>query len=129
MRAASTRSGLTLLEVLVALVILSLVVSGYLQLVHGAHALVIRSREWSAAVAYAVDGMEQAKLEPTDPRRERREALAAGFRRQVMTSPWRPGLALVTVTVTLPTGGRFALYRLLKSGASRLQAAPGMGPE
>lgn len=129
MRAAGARSGLTLLEVLVALVILNLVVSGYLQLFHEGHELVIRSREWSAAVAYAVDDMERAKLEPTDLPREGTGALPAGYRRQVTTSPWQPGLALITVTVMLPTGGRFELYRLRKAGASRPEAARGVKPE
>lgn len=129
MRASSWRSGLTLLEVLVALVILSLVVSGYLQLFHGGHELVVRSGEWSAAVAYAVDGMEQAKLDPSDPRREGAGALGTGFRRQITTRAWQSGLELVTVTVMLPTGGRFELYRLRNTDASRLQAAPGVGPE
>jgi hypothetical protein len=40
------------------------------------------------------------------------ERLPDGFRRQVSLQPWQPGLDLVTVTVTLPTGGRFDLYRL-----------------
>lgn len=128
MRAVGTRKGFTLLEVLVALVILSMAVVGYLQLFHGGHELVIRSREWSAAVAYAVDGMEQAKREPAEPGGERTEALPGGFRRQTTSRPWRPGLALVTVTVLLPAGGRFDLYRLQESGATAgRQTAPGMG--
>ena len=38
------RRGLTLLEVLVALLILSMVVTGYLELFHGSHLLLARSR-------------------------------------------------------------------------------------
>jgi prepilin-type N-terminal cleavage/methylation domain-containing protein len=106
------RRGLTLLEVLVALVILSLVVVAYLELFHGGQQLVMQSREWSVAVAYAVDGMEQAKLAPAVSPDSRRSALPGGFRRQVTTTPWRPGLALITVTVVLPTGRRFDLRRL-----------------
>jgi len=48
--------GLTLLEVLVALVVLTLVGLGYLQLLHQSHRLVASSREWSDAVVYAEDG-------------------------------------------------------------------------
>jgi prepilin-type N-terminal cleavage/methylation domain-containing protein len=127
-RAIGTRQGFTLLEVLVALVIVSMVVVGYLQLFHGGHELVIRSREWSAAVAYAVDGMEQAKRESAELRGERTEALPGGFQRQITSRPWRPGLALITVMVVLPAGGHFDLYRLQESGAALgRQTAPGMG--
>ena len=101
-----------MLEVLVALVILSLVVVGYLELFHGGQRLVMQSRDWSAAIAYAVDGMEQAKLAPAESPDRRLAALPGGFRRQITTTPWRPGLALITVTVIFPTGRRFDLYRL-----------------
>jgi|HubBroStandDraft_6_1064221.scaffolds.fasta_scaffold45923_3 prepilin-type N-terminal cleavage/methylation domain-containing protein len=101
------RRGLTLLEVLVALLILSMVVTGYLELFHGGHLLLARSRAWSQAIAYAADGMEQAKLGETNP-----AALPGGYRRRVSTSAWGPGLEMMTVTVTLPSGARFDLRRL-----------------
>ena len=101
------RRGLSLLEVLVALLILSVVVAGYLELFHGSHLLLARSRLWSQAVAYAADGMEQAKLGET-----RGVALPGGFRRQVTRAAWMSGLDVVTVTVTLPDGARFDLRRL-----------------
>jgi prepilin-type N-terminal cleavage/methylation domain-containing protein len=106
------RNGLTLLEVLVALVIMSLVAVGYLQLFREGHALVDRSREWSAAVAYAVDGMEQVKAAADTTRAERVDVLPDGFRRQITSRPWQPGLSLITVTVIFPAGGHFDLYRL-----------------
>jgi prepilin-type N-terminal cleavage/methylation domain-containing protein len=101
------RRGLTLLEVLVALLILSLVVAGYLELFHGSHVLLARSRMWSQAIAYAADGMEQVKVgaEPVT-------YLPGGFRRQVTSRPWSAGLQLITVTVILPNGARFNLERL-----------------
>jgi prepilin-type N-terminal cleavage/methylation domain-containing protein len=101
------RRGLTLLEVLVALLILSVVVAGYLELFHGSHVLLARSREWSRAIAYAADGLEQAKLGET-----RAVSLPGGFRRQVTSAMWEPGLDVITVTVTLPDGARFDLRRL-----------------
>ena len=101
------RRGLTLLEVLVALLILSVVVTGYLELFHGGHVLLARSRAWSQAIAYAADGMEQAKLGETNP-----AALPGGYRRRVTTTAWGPGLEMMTVTVTLPSGARFDLRRL-----------------
>jgi len=42
------------------------------------------------------------------------EDLPGGFRRKISASPWRPGLAAVTVTVSLPGGGSFDLQRLLQ---------------
>lgn len=101
------RRGLTLLEVLVALVILSMVVAGYLELFHGSHVLLARSRMWTEAIAYAADGMEQVKVgaEPVTH-------LPGGFRRQVTSRPWTGGLRRVTVTVILPSGARFDLERL-----------------
>ena len=101
------RPGLTLLEVLVALLILSLVVAGYLEVFHGSHLLLARSRVWSQAMTYAADGMEQAKLGDT-----RAVSLPGGFRRQVTSAQWSSGIDMVTVTVTLPDGARFDLRRL-----------------
>ena len=110
----ATARGLTLLEVLVALVILGLVALGYLQLFHGSHRLVASSREWSDAVAYAQDAVERTKLDSLSLRRAAAESLPGGFRRQITSRPWQPGLMLVTVTVFLPGGGRFDLDRLAR---------------
>jgi prepilin-type N-terminal cleavage/methylation domain-containing protein len=117
--------GLTLLEVLVALVVLSLVGLGYLQLFQGSHRLVADSREWSEAVAHAEDAMERAKLGSLSLSTPA-ESLSGGFRRQITSRPWQPGLVLVTVTVFLPAGGRFDLDRL-----ARVERTPraGAGPE
>ena len=116
--------GLTLLEVLVALVILTIVGLGYLQLFHQSHRLVADSREWSAAVLYAQDAMERAKLGSLSPG-ALAESLPGGFRREITRRPWPlegaggadgagGRLVLVTVTVLFPDGGRFELYRLAK---------------
>jgi len=108
--------GLTLLEVLVALVVLSLVALSYLQLFHGSHQLVTASREWSRAVEYAVDAVERAKLGGSSSVDGAAESLPGGFRRQVTSHPWWPTGKLVrlTVTVFLPGGGRFDLDRLAR---------------
>jgi len=101
------RRGLTLLEVLVALIILSMVVAAYLELFHGSHLLLARSRAWSQAIAYAADGMERAKLGDNSA-----VALPGGYRRRVTSARWAAGLDVITVTVTLPNGARFDLRRL-----------------
>lgn len=101
------RRGLTLLEVIVAMLILSVVLAGYLELFHGSHLLLARSRIWAQAVAYAADGMEEAKLDET-----RAVSLPDGFRRRVTAATWAPGIRVITVTVTLPDGSHFDLRRL-----------------
>ena len=126
MKRVCSQRGLTLLEVLVALVVLGLVALAYLQLFHGSHALVVSSREWSQTIAYAEDAMERAKLgsaQPSGP-----EALAGGFRRQVTTRPWQAGLTLVTVTVFLPGEGRFDLDRLARVDATHPGTTLPSGP-
>lgn len=105
--------GLTLLEVMVALVLLSLVALGYLQLFQGSHRLVGDAREWSQAVDYAEDGIERTKLgEPGVL--GTLDSLPGGFRREITSRPWQPGLTLVTVTVFLPGSGRFDLSSLTR---------------
>ena len=103
------RRGLTLLEVLVALVVLSLVGLSSLQLVHQSHGLIGSARRWSDAVAYAQDAMEEAKLGVNAG-----DALPGGYRRQITREQWQPGFDRITVTVFLPGGGQFALNRLVR---------------
>jgi prepilin-type N-terminal cleavage/methylation domain-containing protein len=109
----SDERGLTLLEVMVALVILGMVGLGFLELFHQSHRVVADSRQWLAAVVYAEDAMEQVKLQGTT-NLPAAEDLPGGFRRRISTSPWRTGLAAVTVTVSLPGGGSFDLQRLVQ---------------
>jgi prepilin-type N-terminal cleavage/methylation domain-containing protein len=106
------RDGLALLEVLVALVIVSVLVVAYLRLFQGGHHTFARSREWSEALRYATDAMERAKLAPAGTRPDVTEELPGGWRREVTTGEWQPGIELIKVTVTPPDGGAFALYRL-----------------
>src|SRR3954452_7902008 len=114
MTAMRGRRGLTLLEVMVALMILTLVGLSYLQLFHQSHRIVGDSRQWSRAVEYAEDGMERAKLEGGTAE-ARSEDLPGGFKREVATQPWLTGLRLVEVTVFLPGNARFELRRLLQT--------------
>jgi len=89
-----------------------MVVVGYLRLFQGGHHTFARSREWSEAVGYATDGMERAKLAPPGTRPDATEELAGGWRREIATGEWQPGIELIKVTVTMPDGGAFNLYRL-----------------
>jgi prepilin-type N-terminal cleavage/methylation domain-containing protein len=112
MRMGNTR-GLTLLEVLVALVILSLVGMAYLDLFHQSHRITADSRQWSAAVGYAEDAMERIKLQGV-PAQPTVDDLPGGFKRQISARLWKPGLTVVEVSVALPGGGKFDLDRLVQ---------------
>lgn len=116
------REGLALLEALVALVLLSLLIVGYLRIFQGGHQLFVRSREWSEAAASAADGMERAKLELPGPPSDRVEDLPGGLRRQVTTSSWQRGLVVLRVTVVLPAGGQLDVYRLARAGEAPSEA-------
>ena len=112
------RRGLTLLEVMVALVILGLVVAGYLELFSGALRGAGGAHAWSQAVAYATDGMERAKLEPETCRLGSIDRLPDGFERRCEVRPGRASgadIAFTTlrVVVTFPGGGQYVLERLV----------------
>ena len=107
------RRGLTLLETMVALVILGVVVIGFLEVFQGSTRLSRDSEAWATAVAYAEDGMEVAKLETQ--LRSSHDVLPGGFERSVETRVWRDGIQLVTVRVAMPGGGRVSLDRLIET--------------
>jgi prepilin-type N-terminal cleavage/methylation domain-containing protein len=110
------RDGLTLLETMVALVILGLVVVAYLEVFGASARAAENARSWSRAVTYAEVGMELAKLDLEAALRRGRESLEGGFERWITAEPQGLGLALVTVTVVFPDGGRFTLNRLAEAG-------------
>jgi hypothetical protein len=99
---------------MVALVILGLVVLGYLELFGTTVRAAGSADIWSQAIAYAEDGMERVKLDPGNAVSRGGEALPGGFERHVNAQPWQNGLQHVTVVVTLPGGGQFALGRLVE---------------
>ena len=109
--------GLTLLETMVALVILGVVVVSYLEVFGGALRVAHDARTWSQAVAYAEDGMEELKLAPAGAAAalSAPERLAGGFERRVETRKWADGLVHVTILLTLPGGSRYALEQLVRS--------------
>jgi type II secretory pathway pseudopilin PulG len=96
----------TLLETLVALVVLGLAGVGFLETFQATSRSAGDAEAWVAAVARAEAAMEETKLGtgPTD---------AAAV--DVQPWPGAPGVDLVTVTVALPDGGAFVLRRLVRS--------------
>lgn len=108
------RAGLTLLETMVALVILGLVVLGYLEVFTASSRGTQQAEVWSQAVAYAEDAIEAFKIEP-EAAPLGRQQLEDGFERAVEIRSWEAGLGLVTVTVFLPEGGSFTVNRLFET--------------
>jgi prepilin-type N-terminal cleavage/methylation domain-containing protein len=108
-----SRKGLTLLEVMVALVILSLVATGFLEIFTGALRTSAETRTWAQALLYAEEGQERVGRESRARLLNSEEALGGGFTRRTAIHPWREGVSRATVTVTLPDGERFELHRLV----------------
>lgn len=100
---------MTLLEALVALVVLGLSAAGFLDAFQGTSRSMRDAEAWVRAVGYAEAGMERTKLgAPAE------DSLPPGFGREVRVEPWldATGVRRVTVRVTFPGGGAFVLERL-----------------
>lgn len=108
-----SRAGLTLLEVMVALVILGLVATGFLESFGGALRATAQSRTWAQALVYGEQGQELIKVEGLARARALEARLGGGFSRRVAVLPWQEGVVRATVQVTLPDGSRFDLDRLV----------------
>ncbi len=109
-----SRRGFTLLETMVALVILGLVVLSTVQLLGTTVRANRNVDSWTSAVAYAEEGMEAAKVDLPTMLARGREPLADGFVREVRARPAGEGLQLVSVTVGFPEGGEYTLDRLFE---------------
>lgn len=101
---------MTLLESIVALVILGLAAVGFLELFQRVSVATRDTASWSRAVAVAELTMEQAVLTAaasTDS--------TGGLRRRVDIRPWKHGLREIVVTVDVPppAGASVVLHRLV----------------
>ena len=118
---------MTLLESIVAFIVLALVGIACLDLSRGAVELQRSSEEWTRAVtigesalaAAAADASEADAFAMQAPRNEP-ETMAPRVIRRV----WRDRVDVIEVTVPLPTGGEYKVSRLVSRGsaASRLAA-------
>jgi prepilin-type N-terminal cleavage/methylation domain-containing protein len=108
-----SRKGFTLLETLLALVILSLVVTSSFQLFGSALRSAQAARDWSAVTAFAEEGMEMAKLDLAGALDRGTEALEGGFERIVRAQTVAGGITRVTVSISFPGGGIFQVDRLM----------------
>ncbi|MEJ2184669.1 MAG: prepilin-type N-terminal cleavage/methylation domain-containing protein [Gemmatimonadota bacterium] len=110
------RPGFTLLEAMVAMVILSLTVVTALGFLADTVRSSARADEWARAVTLAEDGMDRA-LAGTIPRAAVwTDTADQGFLRRIQwTSGNRPGLTRIDVIITWPGNGRFVLSRLART--------------
>lgn len=107
-----SRTGLTLLEVLVALVILGLVATGLLDTLASTLRNTTEAGSWAQALVYAEQGHQRIDLERLGSAGID-ERLGGGFTRHLEVHPWGEGVIRATVTITLPDGERFELDRLV----------------
>ena len=109
------RRGLTLLETMIALVILSTIGVAFLGLFTQATRTANDLEAWSTAVSYAESGMELAVVE-LGTALPSTEQLPGGFTRTTTLQSWTGATSLLTVTVEFPDGRQFTLRRLASSG-------------
>ncbi len=106
---------MTLLETVIALVILSLAAVGLLELFQGSSRSAADAEAWVTAVAYAEEGVEAAKIGPPAISRLQGKILAPGFARLVRKEPAEAGVDDIVVTVTLPGGAKYVVHRLVEA--------------
>lgn len=107
------RYGLTLLETMIALVILGLVVTASFQLFGSALRSTNAAQAWTTATAYAEEGMELAKLDLAAAVARGSEALEGSYERRIRARTLSAEMTEVTVSVTFPDGGLFQVSRLM----------------
>lgn len=103
---------MTLLETVIALVILSLAAVGLLELFEGSSRSASDAEAWVTAVAYAEEGVEAARIGPSGVEEYRKRRVISGFSREVRVVPSDEGLEDIVVTVSLPRGARYVVHRL-----------------
>ncbi|MEO6444474.1 MAG: type II secretion system protein [Gemmatimonadaceae bacterium] len=112
---------MTLLEALLALVILGLSAVGYLDVFQSSARAVQVTDEWTQAVSIAESAMEAATLGDALQAQGalgtsgRTESITGGFQRRIAVQPWRGRVHEIVVVVTTPRGVTFTLRRLAGS--------------
>ena len=104
---------MTLLEAVVALVILALTGVGYLEVFQGDARAIRNASDWTHAVAVGESAMESV-LAGGDPVEAAAVAADSGIVVQVHDGPWRGRVHDVRVDVRLPDGRVLRLHRLTR---------------
>lgn len=104
------RSGMTLLEPVVALVILSFAATAGLASLASSYRLARDAQAWEQAAVIAARAMEEAKS--FGAARAPRPQLPAGYSQRVTTHQVAGGLVRIDVTVGLPSGQLLQVSRI-----------------
>ena len=105
---------MTLLESVIALVILSLSAIGVLGIFQQTNRAAADAQAWTVATSYAEQGMEAAKIGGPAVRDLNAISLTAGYTRRMQSQPSHSGLADVSVTVVMPGGATLVMHRLVQ---------------
>lgn len=109
---------MSLLEALVALVVLGLTAAGYLDVFASGARSARQAAEWDTLTRVAESTMEGAALGDALQAQQAWGELPAGYARHVTVAPWRRGVSDVVVTVTGPQGTSFTVHRLVRDPAA-----------
>ncbi|MEJ7759306.1 MAG: hypothetical protein WKF55_06905 [Gemmatimonadaceae bacterium] len=104
---------MSLLEAVIALVILGLASVGFLELFQTTNRSTRDAQTWVTAVAYAEEGVEAVKAGQKALDASASNPAPAGFSRSIELKPWPRGMQNVVVTVTMQGGAQFVLHRLI----------------
>ncbi len=105
---------MSLLESVIALVILSLSAIGVLELFQETNRAASRAEEWTIAAEYAEEGIEAAKLGASAVTEISSTPIRAGYSRQFRSRPAAHGLTDVSVVVGIPGGASLIVHRLIQ---------------
>lgn len=119
---------MTLLESIVAFIVLALVGIACLDLSRGAVELQRSSEEWTRAVTIGESALAAATAGATvddafGPVAERGNAKAMTPR--IFRRVWRDGVDVIEVAVPLPSGGEYQVSRLIARGRASTRVAAG----
>lgn len=103
---------MTLLEGMVALVILGLSAVGFLELFQGGARSTRDAEAWTRAVAFAESGMEAALIGGDVRRDAENQSESGDLTRRIEVAQWRSRVDEIRVTVTGSNGAVFTLRRL-----------------
>lgn len=105
---------MNLLEALLALVILGLSATGFLDLFRGGADAAARATEWHTLVDIAESTLEASALGDALQAERALPPVPASFRRDLRVLPREGNLAEIVVTVTSPKGTVFTVHRLAR---------------
>ncbi len=107
---------MTILEGVIALVVLGVSAVGFLDVFRGGAEATVRAASWVRTVDMAVSAMEAASLGDVLQAQEALGDADPGVERRIEARPWGPGVTEVIVTVRVPGTPSFTMRRLIREG-------------